>query len=102
MSLSQLLPYSQTLLLCDVVSQTRGCPAAQGSSRSLLLLVALKGRGHRTLGGAGWNDLWIFWSSELEPVFRIRISFHADPDLDPGSQKCPYGSGSKEENTKEE
>ena len=33
-------------------------------------------------------------------VFRIRISFHADPD--PGSQKCPYGSGSKEVNTKEE
>ena len=28
-----------------------------------------------------------------EPVFRIRISFHADPD--PGSQKCPYGSGSR-------
>ena len=24
------------------------------------------------------------------PVFRIRISFHAD--LDPGYQKCPYGS----------
>ena len=33
-------------------------------------------------------------------VFRIRISFHADPD--PGSQKCPYGSGSKKVNTKEE
>ena len=29
-------------------------------------------------------------------VFRIRISFHADPDSDPdpGSLKCPYGSGS--------
>ena len=26
------------------------------------------------------------------PVFRIRISFHPDPD--PGSQKFPYGSGS--------
>ena len=26
-------------------------------------------------------------------VFRIRIIFHADPD--PGSQKCPYGSGSR-------
>ena len=25
-------------------------------------------------------------------MFRIRISFHADPD--PGSLKCPYGSGS--------
>ena len=35
-------------------------------------------------------------------VFRIRISFHADPDPDPGSQKCPYGSGSKEVNTKKE
>ena len=37
-----------------------------------------------------------------KPVFRIRVSFHADPD--PGSQKCPYGSGSgsKEVNTKEE
>ena len=36
------------------------------------------------------------------PVFRIRISFHADPD--PGSQKFPCGSGSesKEVNTKEE
>ena len=34
------------------------------------------------------------------PVFRIRISFHADPD--PGSKNCPYGSGSKEVNTKEE
>ena len=33
-------------------------------------------------------------------MFRIRISFHADPD--PGSQKRPYGSGSKEVNTKEE
>ena len=33
------------------------------------------------------------------PVFRIRISFYADPD--PGFQKCPYGSGSesKEVNT---
>ena len=38
---------------------------------------------------------WIF-----VPVFRIRTSFHADPD--PGSQKCPHGSGSKEVNTKEE
>ena len=28
----------------------------------------------------------------FKTVFRIRISFHADPD--PGSQKCPYGSGS--------
>ena len=36
----------------------------------------------------------------LKPVFRIRISSHADPD--PGSQKCPYGYGSKEVNTKEE
>ena len=26
-------------------------------------------------------------------VFRIRISFYADHD--PGSQKCPYGSGSR-------
>ena len=37
-------------------------------------------------------------------MFRIRISFHADPDADPdpGSQKYPYGSGSgsKEVNTK--
>ena len=37
---------------------------------------------------------------ECGAVFRICISFHADPD--PGSQKCPYGSGSKEVNTKEE
>ena len=29
----------------------------------------------------------------FKPVFRIRKSFHADPD--PGSQKCPYGSGSR-------
>ena len=29
----------------------------------------------------------------MRPVFWIRISFHADPD--PGSQKCPYGSGSE-------
>ena len=36
----------------------------------------------------------------LSPVFRIRISFYADPN--PGSQKCPYGSGSKGVNTKEE
>ena len=27
----------------------------------------------------------------LKTVFRIRISFHADPD--PGSLKCPYGFG---------
>ena len=27
-------------------------------------------------------------------VFRIRISFHADPDPDPGFLKCPYGSRS--------
>ena len=33
-------------------------------------------------------------------VFRIRISFHADPD--PGSKKCTYGSGTKGVNTKEE
>ena len=26
-------------------------------------------------------------------VFLIRIRFHANPD--PGSQKCPYGSGSR-------
>ena len=42
----------------------------------------------------------------LKPVFRIRISFHADMDPDPGSQKFPYGSGcgsgSKEVNPKEE
>ena len=29
----------------------------------------------------------------VNAVFRIRISFHADPD--PGSLKCPYGSGSR-------
>ena len=29
--------------------------------------------------------------SKAVTVFRIRISFHADP----GSQKCPYGSGSR-------
>ena len=46
--------------------------------------------------------------TEFLAVFRIRISFHADPDPDPGSQKCPYesgsrcGSGSKEVNTKKE
>ena len=35
-----------------------------------------------------------FRSSDIfQPVFRIRISFHADPD--PGSLKCPYGSGSR-------
>ena len=33
-------------------------------------------------------------------VFRIRISFYVDPN--PGSQKCPYGSGSKGINTEEE
>ena len=38
----------------------------------------------------------------IAAVFRICISFHADPDPDPGSEKCPYGSGSKEVNTKEE
>ena len=27
-------------------------------------------------------------------VLRIRIYYYADPDLDPGSKKCPYGSGS--------
>ena len=27
----------------------------------------------------------------LKTLFRIRISFHADPD--PGSLKCPYGFG---------
>ena len=27
----------------------------------------------------------------FKPVFRIRLSFHADP----GSQKCPFGSGSR-------
>ena len=31
---------------------------------------------------------------------RIRIYYYADPD--PGSQKCPHGSGSKGVNTKEE
>ena len=36
----------------------------------------------------------------LNPVFRNRISFHADPDPDPGSQKCQYGP--IEANTKEE
>ena len=30
---------------------------------------------------------------EYHAVFRIRISFHTDPD--PGSQKCPYGSASR-------
>ena len=30
--------------------------------------------------------------SSSPPVFRIRISFYADPN--PGSQKCPYGSRS--------
>ena len=28
-------------------------------------------------------------------VYLIRISFYADPDPEPGSQKCPYGSKSK-------
>ena len=39
---------------------------------------------------------------QFKPVFRIRISFHSDPDS--GSKKCPYGSGSgsKKVNTKEE
>ena len=27
-----------------------------------------------------------------DPVLRIRIYYYADPD--PGSKKCPYGSGS--------
>ena len=40
----------------------------------------------------------MFWIQNHLAVFRIRISFHAD--LDPGSQKCPYGS--KEVNTKKE
>ena len=31
----------------------------------------------------------------MESVFWIPISFHADPDPDPGSQKCPYGFGSR-------
>ena len=31
--------------------------------------------------------------AHFDAVFRIRKSFHADPD--PGSQKCPYGSGSR-------
>ena len=31
--------------------------------------------------------------AENRPVFRIRISFHADPD--PEFQKCPYGSESR-------
>ena len=34
MSLSQLLQYSLTLLLCDVVSQTRGCLAQHGTGLS--------------------------------------------------------------------
>ena len=37
---------------------------AQGLSKESSSSVALQGRGHRTLGGAGW-DLWIFWSGEL-------------------------------------
>ena len=32
--------------------------------------------------------------AHFDAVFRIRKSFHADPD--PGSQKCPYGARSKE------
>ena len=44
-------------------------------------------------------DLKVRTGSDMNPVFRIRISFHADPD--PGFQKCPYGSGSKEVNIKE-
>ena len=34
------------------------------------------------------------------PVLRICIYYYADPD--PGSQKCPSGSGSRGVNTKEE
>ena len=33
-----------------------------------------------------------------QSVFPIRISFYADPD--PGSQKCPYGSESKDQRRK--
>ena len=36
--------------------------------------------------------LFIITAVYPEAVFRISISFNADPD--PGSQKCPYGSGS--------
>ena len=44
------------------------------------------------------NFLYIFNKKNYEllgvkTVFRIRISFHADPD--PGFQKCPYESGSR-------
>ena len=41
--------------------------------------------------GPFWSMLWCY--IESLPVFRIRISLHADPD--PGSLKCPYGSGSR-------
>ena len=31
-------------------------------------------------------------TDDLKTVLRIRIYYYADPD--PGSKKCPYGSGS--------
>ena len=33
-------------------------------------------------------------SMNLFPVLRIRMYYYADPDSDPVSKKCPYGSGS--------
>ena len=39
------------------------------------------------------NKIPVYFIRLPTTVFRIRISFHADPD--PGSQKCPYGSGSR-------
>ena len=43
------------------------------------------------------------WPTNLQAMIsllRIRIYYYVDPD--PGSQKCPNGSGSKGENSKEE
>ena len=39
--------------------------------------------------------------TQFIPVLRIRMKTYADADPDPGSQKCSYGYGSKEVNTRE-
>ena len=48
-----------------------------------------------------WNPSY-FKDPTLNSVLRIRIYYYAEPDPNPGSQKCLYGSGSKGVGTKEE
>ena len=55
-----------------------------------LLIIFAKTISRTVHKGSGWSVL--NKNEELKTVFRICISFHADPD--PGSLKCPYGSGS--------